>query len=62
VRGAPIATNASDLSQEFDQLLLELLEPGGPLDRLRPGINGSITVYIKASAGIAFVMQYPDLD
>ncbi|HRY31771.1 MAG TPA: CARDB domain-containing protein [Bacteroidales bacterium] len=60
VVSAPVSLTVSGLSQGLTSLLLPLREHNGPADVLRPGMGGTITVYSKASAGLAFTLLLPN--
>ncbi len=60
VVAAPVSLTVMGLSQGLTSLLLPLREHNGPPDVLRPGMGGTITVYAKASAGLAFTLHLPN--
>ena len=62
IEGAPIGFSLTELEDLLTDIILELKEPGGPLDKLRPGAQGSISVYTKATTGIGYILQLPELD
>jgi hypothetical protein len=54
--GAPIAFKPEDLSKGYTTLEITVQEDGGPPGRLRPGGNGSIDIYTKASNALGFTI------
>jgi hypothetical protein len=57
---APVALTVAGLAAANTTVLLQLREPGGPTDILRPGMSGTITVYTKASQALSFVINLPN--
>lgn len=54
--GAPLSLTPEGLSDEKTTLEIMVEENGGPSGRLRPGGNGSVDVYIKASNALGFTI------
>lgn len=54
--GAPIALTQEGLSKGLTSLEIVVQESGGPSGRLRPGGNGSVDVYTKASNALGFTI------
>lgn len=59
---APVSLTVSGLSAGNTSLLLPLRENNGPPLILRPGIGGTLTVYAKASKGLAFIIKLPNYE
>ena len=54
--GAPISLTQEGLSKGLTSLEIVVQESGGPSGRLRPGGNGSVDVYTKASNALGFTI------
>jgi len=60
LKDAPVSLTYQGLSIAQTSMILQLREPGGPPDILRPGMSGTITVYIKASKALVFTLKLPN--
>ncbi|MCX6270150.1 MAG: hypothetical protein NTU44_02840 [Bacteroidetes bacterium] len=60
VANAPLSFTVTGLNQNLTSLVIPFREPGGPPDILRPGMSGTITVYARASSGLAIMMKLPN--
>ncbi|MCX6271653.1 MAG: hypothetical protein NTU44_10610 [Bacteroidetes bacterium] len=56
---SPVSLTPDGLGSGMTSLLIELREPFGPEGILRPGYQGSIIVYTKATNGLAFFIKLP---
>ena len=54
LEGAPIGLSVADLDLGIEELKLEFKEINGPEHVLRPGANGSVTIYTKAIRPLSF--------
>ncbi|MBK9336183.1 MAG: hypothetical protein IPM98_06205 [Lewinellaceae bacterium] len=57
---APIALQTADLGLGLTTLNLPLSETGAPPGWLRPGAAGSVTVYVKATKAMSFLVKLPE--
>lgn len=55
--GAPLSYVPTQFILSNQELFLEFSELNGPLDVLRPGANGSLTIYTKAIAPLSFLLK-----
>ncbi|HOY32699.1 MAG TPA: CARDB domain-containing protein [Bacteroidales bacterium] len=55
---SPIALSVDQLVNMHHVLLVPLKEDNGPSGLLRPGVNGSVTIYAKTIAGLGYLVQY----
>jgi parallel beta-helix repeat protein len=58
--GAPVALETAGLLQGFTALNIPLQEIGTPPGWLRPGAAGTVTVYVKATKALSFLLQLPE--
>ncbi len=56
IGGAPLAHTAPELKLDLQQILIEMKEDGGPPGVLRPGAQGTITVYSLGIRELDFVL------
>ncbi|MEO1803569.1 MAG: CARDB domain-containing protein [Bacteroidota bacterium] len=56
LEGAPLSFDVAGLEDGKEEVFLEFAETNGPPGILRPGANGSITVYTKAVAPMRFLI------
>ncbi len=60
LKNAPVSLTYQGLQAGLTSLILQMREPGGPPDILRPGMSGTIIVYIKASQALVFTLKLPN--